>query len=121
MRFGAAWASGASELASYELFFYGLLEPLKINERLALWALDRDQVSDYFAGFSPAGTDAFGEDVVRFLFKDDPASQPSSAVALMIIMHSGQRRSCHLGQFPSVMWAAALVHGIVSFLIRFMR
>jgi hypothetical protein len=36
MRFGAAWASGASELASYELFFYGLLEPLKINERLAL-------------------------------------------------------------------------------------
>ena len=121
MRFGAAWASGASELASYELFFYGLLEPLKINERLALWALDRDQVSDYFAGFPPAGTDAFDEDAVRFLFKDDPVSQPSSAVALMIIMHSGQRRSCHLGQFPSVMWAAALVHGIVSFLIRFMR
>jgi hypothetical protein len=121
MRFGAAWASGASELASYELFFYGLLEPLKINERLAFWALDRDQISDYFAGFSPAGAGTFGEDVVCFLFKDDPASHPSSAVALMVVIHQGQRRSCHLGQFPSVMWASTLEHGIVSFLIRFMR
>ena len=100
-------------------YFYGPRGPLKINDCLTLGALDRNQVSDYFAGFSSTGTRTFGEDVARFLFQNDPASQPSSALAMMIIMHQGQWRSCHLGQFPSVMWAAALVHGIVSSLILF--
>ena len=74
-------------------FFMGLSGAFKINERLTLGALDRNQVSDYFAGFSPTGTRTFGEDVVRSLFHNDPACLPS----------------------------AALVHGIVSSLIRFAK
>ena len=33
----------------------------------------------------------------------------------MVIIHQGQRRSGHLGQFPSILGAAALVHGALSY------
>jgi hypothetical protein len=77
--------------------------------------LDGDQVSDHPGGFPPAGTGTFSKDVVRFLLQNDPAGKPSTAFALMVIIHQGQRRSGHLGQFPSIPGAPALVHGAQSY------
>lgn len=95
--------------------FCGPRGPLKINERLALCALDGDQVSDHFGYFPPAGTGTFSKDVVRFLLQNNPAGKPSPAFALMFIIHPVKRRPGHLGQLPPIPGASALVHGALSF------
>jgi len=77
--------------------------------------LDGDQVSDHFGYFPPAGTGTFSKDVVRFLLQHDLAGQPSTAFALMFIIHPVKRRPGHLGQLPPIPGASALVHGALSF------
>ena len=95
--------------------FCGPRGPLKINERLALCALDGDQVSDHFGYFPPAGAGTFGKDVVRFLLQNNPAGEPSSTITLMVIIHQGQWRPGHLGQLPPILGASALIHGAQSY------
>ena len=102
-------------LLLYNYRFYGPRGPLKVNERLALRALDGDQVTDHFGYFPPAGTGTFGKDVVCFLLQNNPAGKPSTAFALMFIIHPVKRRPGHLGQLPPIPGASALVHGALSF------
>jgi len=77
--------------------------------------LDGDQISDHFGYFPPAGTGTFSKDVVCFLLQNNPAGQPSPTVALMVVIHQGQRRSGHLGQLPPILGASALIHGAQSY------
>lgn len=88
---------------------------LQFYDRFAFPALDGDQVSDHFVGFSPAGAGNFGKDTVCFLIQNDAAGEPATAVALKIIGHQVQRRPGHLSQFPPILGASALVHGALSF------
>jgi len=77
--------------------------------------LDGDQVTDHFGYFPPAGTGTFGKDVVCFLLQNNPAGKPSTAFALMVIIHQGQWWPGHLGQFPPILGASALIHGAQSY------
>ncbi len=77
-----------------------------------LVALDRDQIPDYFHGVTPAGAGTDGKDVVCSILQADLTPYPPPAVAGVVIISQGQRRTRYLGKFFPIVGASAFVQGI---------
>ena len=71
-------------------------------------------MADYPSSHSPTGAGIDGQDTVRPLLQDDLPPDPPPAFAGVVVVTQGQGRPGQLGEFLSVMGAAAFVHGLIT-------